>query len=164
VCFNTFGSYDGLNRNSSKTYSDGTPTVSYCYDGYTAELEGTGAACPGASAGATLAKGQMTYVGNSSSNSQWTAFNSRGLVTATRQTTQVQGTGVTYLFGYTYSLTGKVKSMTYPSNRVVNTSYDAADRVRLLNATFPDTVSYATLTTNPAQGHTLTRRTAPSRT
>src|SRR5579863_5683953 len=94
----------------------------------------------------------MTYVGNSSSNTQSTAFNSRGLLTAGQQTTQVQGSGVPYPFGYTYSLTGKVTSMTYPSNRVVNTSYDAADRVSLLKATSPDTVSYATLTTNPSQG------------
>jgi hypothetical protein len=43
-------------------------------------------------------------------------------------------------------------SMTYPSNRVVATSSDAADRVSLVNATAPNTVSYATLTTNASQG------------
>ena len=44
------------------------------------------------------------YVGNSSSNTQWTAFNSRGLMTVSQQATQVQGSGVTYAFGYTYTL------------------------------------------------------------
>ena len=94
----------------------------------------------------------MTYVGNFSSNTQWTAFNSRRLMTVSQQATQVQGSGVTYAFGYTYTLTGKPKSMAYPSSRVVNTSYDAADRVSLVNATFPNTLSYATLTTNPSRG------------
>ncbi len=147
----TLGTYDGLNRNSSKTYTDGTAAVSYCYDGYTAELVGTGVACSGASSGDTLAKGHMTYAGNSSSNTQWTAFSSRGLVTATQQNTQVQGTNANYAFTYTYALNGKLKAMTYPSGRVVNTSYDPADRISLVNATTPDTVSYATLTTTPSQ-------------
>ena len=64
------------------------------------------------------------------------------------RTTQVQHVinGSTYTIGYQYDLAGEVTSLTYPSNRVVQRSYDAVGRLSsLLNGTttYASSISYS---------------------
>ncbi|MGH9584178.1 MAG: hypothetical protein ACRD4O_14715, partial [Bryobacteraceae bacterium] len=76
--------YDAINRVASKTYSDGTPAVTYSYD---AGLNGVG---------------HPTSVSNGNSTTNFIAFDAMGNVTASNQVTG----GQTYGFTYTYDLAG----------------------------------------------------------
>ncbi|MGH9618542.1 MAG: RHS repeat-associated core domain-containing protein [Bryobacteraceae bacterium] len=62
----------------------------------------------------------------------FTAFDTVGNVTASNQVTA----GQTYSFAYGYNLAGALTSETYPSGRVVNTTYDGADRPYTLSGIF----------------------------
>ena len=48
---------------------------------------------------------------------------------------QVQINGQTYSFSYVYDLSGALTSETYPSGRVVKTSYDGAERASAVSGT-----------------------------
>jgi len=118
--------YDSLNRLLKKSYSDtGTSTVTYTYD--------------------SVSKGRLSSVANGVSTTSYTAYDSLGRMKASSQSTS----GTNYNFAYTYNRAGALTSVTYPSARVVNTSYDGADRVGLVSS---GTTNYATLTTTPSQG------------
>ena len=107
--------YDALNRLTRKSYyPDGTPTVTYTYD-----------------TGATKGVGRLTKVSNASAVSQYTEFDELGRV---KQSSQ-QTAGQTYPFIYTYNLAGGMTSETYPSGRMVSTSYDGVNRVQGISAT-----------------------------
>jgi RHS repeat-associated protein len=99
--------YDALNRPTGKTYSDGTPAVSWSYD-----------TC-------TKGKGRVCGVSNAASATA-VAYDALGLVVSSTQTTA--GTG--YAFGYEYTLAGGLKKTTYPSGRVVETAFDGAGRTK----------------------------------
>jgi RHS repeat-associated protein len=101
--------YDLLNRATSRSYSDGTPTVTYTYD----------------ATGVSNSKGRLTSVGSSVSVSNVTAYDVLGRVTAGNQVTD----GQTYSMGYSYNLAGAPTSFTYPSGRVISTEYDPAGRL-----------------------------------
>lgn len=108
----TYG-YDALNRPLSVSYSlaGGTATtsnVSYTY--------GTSAT------GNTL--GQIIAVSNGNSTTNYTSFDSLSDVLATSQITA----GATYNFSYGYDVSGDLTSETYPSGRVVTTTYDVVKR------------------------------------
>ncbi len=107
----TYGGYDALNRPTTITYSDGTPTVTLGYD---------------AVANST---GQLTSISNSNSATTYAAFDALGRVTASSQQTN----GLTFGFTYTYNLAGALTSETYPSGRVVTTGYDGANRTATLS-------------------------------
>jgi RHS repeat-associated protein len=102
----TGSSYDGVNRPGSVSYSDGTPAVTYVYDGVANGI------------------GQLTSVSNLNSTTSFTAFDAMGRVRASTQQTN----GQSYVFSYTYNLAGSLLSETYPSKRVLTTAYDAANR------------------------------------
>jgi RHS repeat-associated protein len=104
----TTNTYDALNRVLSKSYSDGTPAVTYNYD----------------ASGVSNSIGQLTSVANASSVTNYMGFDALGRVTASNQQTG----GQTYSFAYLYNLAGALKSETYPSGRVVTASYDGANR------------------------------------
>jgi YD repeat-containing protein len=142
----TLLNYDGLNRPQQKTYSDGvTPTVTYCYDGQTS-------GCSAATESAGQMLGHLTYVGNSSSFTQFTNFLPRGLVGSSTQTTGLPSFPLpTLAFSYTYSLTEKLLPETYPSGKVVSTSYDLDDRIA--GVTGP-AGAYATLNATPSLAYT----------
>jgi YD repeat-containing protein len=106
--------YDLLNRITAKSYSDGTPTVSYTDDD------------PSVPNG----KGQLTKISNSDSATNYTSFDSVGNVTGSSQTTG----NMIYKFGYAYNLANQQTSETYPSGRVVTTGYDAANRANSIGA------------------------------
>jgi YD repeat-containing protein len=101
--------FDPLNRPTSRTYSDGTPSVSYTYD----------------DPAVARSKGRVTRVGSSVSTTHYDEYDVRGRIKQTRQETA----GVTYTMGYGYDLADNLTSQSYPSGRLVSTSYDAAGRV-----------------------------------
>jgi RHS repeat-associated protein len=101
--------YDGLHRLTTRSYSDGTPTVTYIYD----------------SASVTNSKGRLTSVSSSVSSTNYTAYDALGRITAANQITD----GQPYTMSYGYNLSGGRTSMTYPSGRVITTGYDDAGRL-----------------------------------
>jgi RHS repeat-associated protein len=105
--------YDALNRISGKTYSDGTPSVTYTYDNL------------------TNSKGRLTKIANANSTTNYSAFDPLGRVTGSNQ---VIG-GITYPFSYVYNRASAVTSETYPTGRVITTNYDGANRPSSLSGT-----------------------------
>jgi YD repeat-containing protein len=103
-------SYDALNRVTQKTYPAGTSTVNYGYD----------------KSGVSNSIGHLTSVSNGSPGptTNYTGFDAMGRVKTSNQQTGTQ----TYSFAYSYNLAGSLTSETYPSGRVVTTSYDGANR------------------------------------
>lgn len=118
--------YDALNRVTSRSYSDGTPTVTYAYD----------------TAGITNSKGRLTSVSSSVSTYNYGGYDAMGRVSEGTQTLGSQ----TYSMGYGYDLSGHVKTMTYPSGRTVNYAYDNAGRANSFTGNLGDGTSrnYAT--------------------
>lgn len=100
--------YDAFNRLIQINYSDGTPTVSYTYDG----------------ANVPYGRGQVTQVSNTNSVTGYFGYDALGRVTGSTQQIGSQ----TYSFAYAYNLAGGLISETYPSGRVVTTGYDGANR------------------------------------
>ena len=105
----TTSSYDALNRIVKVVYSDATPTVTYGYD----------------AAGVSNSIGHLTSVSNANTTTNYLGFDGIGNVLASKQ----KITYLPYWFSYQYNLAGSLVSETYPSGRVVSTSFDAANRV-----------------------------------
>lgn len=101
--------YDSLNRVTSRSYSDGTPTITYTYD----------------AAGVSNSKGRLTSVSSSVSADNITAYDVLGRITAGNQVTD----GQTYSMSYSYNLAGAPTSFTYPSGRINSFEYDSAGRM-----------------------------------
>jgi RHS repeat-associated protein len=141
--------YDGLNRIIGKAYTPAggaatTLDVSYAYSATTTPYS----------------KNRLTTMVNSVSTMTYTAYDALGRVTASKQTTQ----GIDYAFGvsnsqpgYRYNLGGGLKEMTYPSGRVVTTTYDTAGRAATISGQKGVTsASYVTAADYAPHG-TLTR-------
>ncbi|MDQ3649593.1 MAG: hypothetical protein M3458_04790 [Acidobacteriota bacterium] len=105
--------YDALNRAQTRTYTDGTPAVTYQYDGV------------GVTGGVVNAQGRLTQMSSSVSMTSYDEFDVMGRVTRHTQSTD----GQTYQMSNGYDLAGNLIAQTYPSGRVVTTSIDAAGRV-----------------------------------
>jgi RHS repeat-associated protein len=118
--------YDPLHRIQGKSYSDGTPEVSYEY-----HLAGT-----------SLAPdiGQLKAV-ESSVASTFYVYNFLGKVAASGHT--VYGLMDAKFFSYEWYLNGGLKSEVYPSGRQVNYDVDDAGRT---NKVYAGTVNYADMT------------------
>jgi RHS repeat-associated protein len=101
--------YDSLNRITSRSYSDGTPNVTFTYD----------------AAGVANSKGRLTSVSTSVSATNNTAYDVLGRVTAANQVID----GQTYTLSYGYNLAGAHTSITYPSGRVISMEYDPSGRL-----------------------------------
>ncbi|MDX6501039.1 MAG: hypothetical protein QOG23_4299 [Blastocatellia bacterium] len=101
--------YDPLNRATSCSYSDGTPTVTYTYD----------------SASVANSKGRLTAVSSSVSATNYLAYDALGRIKSANQVTDSQ----TYSMTYGYNLAGGQTSMRYPSGRVITSEYDEAGRL-----------------------------------
>lgn len=108
--------YDGLNRVTSITYSDGTPTVTYCYDG-------NNSTCISGGYSSSYGKGRRTAMSDGSGNTGW-SYNSVGLVQTEQRT--IAGIEKTISYGYNYD--GSINSITYPSGRVVTYVVSGAQR------------------------------------
>jgi RHS repeat-associated protein len=110
-------SYDALERVVGRSYSDGTPTATFCYDGKTWDGS-TG--CTGSRATPNL--GYVTQTGSTGPSASSMSYSHGALG---RVATSTQNTGaVNYGFQYHYTLTGAVKSEKYPSGRTITTTYD----------------------------------------
>jgi RHS repeat-associated protein len=112
--------YDDLNRVTQRSYLNdpqSTPSVTYRY-----EKDAQGNAIP-------FARGRLTAVINSVSTTEYSQFDALGRIKQSKQIINISGTNYTYPIGYDYDLAGALKSETYPSGRVVNTTYDAAGRI-----------------------------------
>jgi RHS repeat-associated protein len=99
--------YDELNRIETRTYSDGTPAVTYTYDT------------------ASLGVGRLANVSSSISNYSYTQYNELGRVKNAVQSTD----GVSYPMSYEFNLAGALTSQTYSSGRVLKIEYDTAGRI-----------------------------------
>jgi YD repeat-containing protein len=116
----TTSTYDGLNRISTKSYSDGTAQVRYCYD----NVPNSGTCQPTAPAAGY--KGRLTYATNGTSSTLFGLFDSMGRVRNSTQTTN--GTAFPFT-SYTYDLAGELLRETYPSGRTVTATYERAGRI-----------------------------------
>jgi RHS repeat-associated protein len=112
----TYG-YDALNRNTSITYSDGTPTVTRVYDG------------------ATYGVGRLYYQWTSASDASKNSlsvidvYDAAGRAKNWRQHFWVSGNWSTaFTLSGGYDLAGHMTSLTYPSGRTVTYGYDNAGR------------------------------------
>ncbi len=112
----TCAQYDALNRGTVLNYSNGDPTVTTTYDQ---------SACLGLSACQNI--GQRTSVTDAAGSEAWSyqvdATNHRSVHVNQRTTSSITKTSTYYL-----DLAGNVTQAVYPTGRVVNYTYDAADR------------------------------------
>ncbi|MBZ5579778.1 MAG: hypothetical protein LAP40_24745 [Acidobacteriia bacterium] len=108
--------YDVLDRVLTKSYSDGTPTVTYCYDG----------PCGGSPAAPSI--GHLTSVSSSESGTAYT-YDQLGRTLSSTQTTA----GQTYPFGYTYNFADGLTRETYPSGRGISYFFEIGGRVMGVN-------------------------------
>lgn len=111
--------YDAINRVTSRTYNDGTPSVNFYYDNQTLPA-GAPNLDRGASVGKLLA---VTYGGGNAGS--YFGFDAIGRTIQSAQVTD----GQTYEMSYGYNLTGIMTRQTYPSGRTVTSTYDAAGRL-----------------------------------
>jgi RHS repeat-associated protein len=109
-------SYDGVNRLTSKSYSNGDPTVIYYFDQTTYNS-------------LTIAngKGRRTGMSDGSGQTAW-SYDSDGRVVTERRTITAVSPSVTKTTSYSYNLDGSVASVTYPSGKVVQYTYSNAGR------------------------------------
>jgi RHS repeat-associated protein len=101
---------DPLNRLRGLTYNDGTPSVAYSYD--------TGGQ-------AVFALGRLTQL-TDNGNSQAFGYDNLGRVTSVTHTID----GTQYAVGYAYNAADQITAIMYPSNRVINQTYDAVGRLK----------------------------------
>jgi len=112
--------YDPLNRPLTKTYSDNTtPNVSYCYDAAPPSDQ----SCP--STAQNGFRGRLTQAKSSISTTQYTSFDDLGRI---KQSKQITGS-TPYPFTYGYDIGGNLTSMTLPTNRQINYTYDDQSRL-----------------------------------
>jgi len=102
----TADTYDPLNRITQRSYAGDpnytTPAVAYTYDNK------------------PHARGKLTQINSSVSNTEYTGFDLLGRVTSHKQTTD----GRDYTTGYAYDLSGALVEETYPSTRKVKNILD----------------------------------------
>jgi len=121
-------SYDELNRVTQKSYSDGTPAVSYFYDSQ-----------PGDSPIVILNPvGRVTKVSTVASGVAVSSYYSYCNCSAVNQEATIinDGTPKTYITDYTYNLAGQLTSMTYPSGKTVNYTRDSHGRETKVSSTY----------------------------
>jgi RHS repeat-associated protein len=130
----TFGDYDALNRPTTRSYSDGTPAVTFGYD----------------AAGVDYSKGRLTSTTSSAASYAIADYDPFG---------RAKGTSVTigsqpYTTTYTYNLRGQLKTLGYPSGRSVTTTYDITARPSTVAGTLGDSAprTYSTGITYAADG------------
>ncbi len=124
--------YDGLNRPTSKTYTDSTPTVTYYYDNQSLP-SGAPSYTHGPTSGRLVA---VTYGGSTASEGNYFGYDTLGRVTV-----KYQRTGTTnYQVQATYNKAGAMTEQTYPANanRKVSYSYDQAGRLSSFTGTLGD--------------------------
>jgi len=131
----TCAQYDTLNRITQKSYSDGTtPTAFFAYDG-------TG--WWGVTQTNTIGRLMEQWTGTSccaTAGAGIFSYDAMGRVLLNEQYTPATGYRPV---NYTYDLAGNATSITYPSGRIVNYSYDSASRPKTA-ADGSNGITYAT--------------------
>lgn len=129
-------SYDDLNRVTTVSYSDSTPTLHYYYDSQSLP-SGAPSYTHSNTTGRLLA---ITYA--SGATGSYFAYDVMG-----RVVTQKQVTGsTTYGLSYTYNYAGLLTGETYPSGRALTYSYDEGGRLSGVGdgtTTFVNSISYS---------------------
>jgi RHS repeat-associated protein len=120
-------SNDQLHRLTGKTYSNSEPSVTYSYD----QTSYNGLTI-------TNGKGRRTGMSDASGTTAW-SYDEIGRAKAEQRTIA----GITKTMSHTYNLDSSLKSLTYPSNAVVNFTYDGAARP-LTAVDTGNTINYAT--------------------
>ena len=126
---------DVLHRITSKTYSNGDPTVHYCYDG-----NQTPCGAPSVPNGNGV--GRRTGMGDASGNKAWW-YDALGRTTETSQTVTGYATGNIY---YDYNLDGSLAQVTYPSDDEIQYTYNSGGRAT--QASWQGILQGATLASN----------------
>jgi YD repeat-containing protein len=129
-------SYDDLNRITTLSYSDSTPTIHYYYDSQSLP-SGAPSYTHSYSPGRLLA---MTYGSGATGN--YFAYDAAGRVVTQKQVTGSTTYGLSYAYNYAGLLTGE----TYPSGRALSYSYDEGGRLAGLGdgtSTFLSSLSFA---------------------
>jgi len=112
----TFYAYDALNRPISRSYSNGDPSVSVTYDQSN---------CLGLSACQNI--GQRTSMTDAAGSEAWSYQVDSGNLRSVHKN-QRTTSGITKTSTYYLDLAGNVTQAVYPTGRVVNYTYDAANR------------------------------------
>ncbi|WP_083808423.1 phage head spike fiber domain-containing protein [Granulicella tundricola] len=142
--------YDALNRLHFKTYSDGTPTAAFGYDG----KDENGGAIPSS----LNSIGRLSHVSNEVNAAKTLSYDAMGRLTSQ---TECVPSDCSYDIGVSagYDLAGNMTSLTYPDGRTVQHGFDAAGRMSsVTNLGFSSNVvnqPYLTVATNgyDAAGH-----------
>lgn len=111
--------YDGLNRVTSVTFTDDTPTVTYTYDQARTGFYNNGALTRVETASGATARPETL------STATEFDYDKMGRVVKHRQAIGTQ----TYSLEYGYNLAGQLTSEKYPSGRIINVGYDANGRL-----------------------------------
>ncbi len=130
----TYG-YDAINRNTTVSYSDSTPSITHTYDT------------------ATLGKGRLQKAetaGGMGSRVTINAYDAMGRpLSKSQQFFYLGAWGTSYTTQQTYDLAGNIKTLTYPSGHTVDYSYDQAGRLSSFSGnlggsprTYADTIGY----------------------
>ncbi|MFP7722072.1 RHS repeat-associated core domain-containing protein [Lysobacter sp. A3-1-A15] len=119
----TVYAYDALNRLTGIGYDDTGLDVSYVYD----------VAQDVCQVGETFAVGRMTRMQDGSGATQY-CFDRRGNLVRKVQTTN----GMRFTVRYSYTLAGRLASMTYPSGTRVDYARDALGQASAITVTRPD--------------------------
>ena len=110
----TYG-YDALNRNTTVSYSDSTPSITHTYDT------------------ATLGKGRLQKAETAGSLGSRVTINAYDALGRPRSKSQqffhLGAWGTSYTTQQIYDLAGNIKRLTYPSDHTVDYSYDQAGRL-----------------------------------
>jgi RHS repeat-associated protein len=111
--------YDRAGRVKTRTYSDSTPPVSFYYDGKGLDTLQS----------PNFAKGKLTKVTSSVSETRYKLFDNLGRLTETEQRTPVDGenvgAAVARISKYTYNLSGALVEEEYPSGRKVRNEFES---------------------------------------
>jgi RHS repeat-associated protein len=126
--------YDAIGRLTGKTYSDTTHAVTYAYDQSSAN-------------GLTITngKGRKTSMTDASGITAW-SYDANGRIVTEQRTIA----GITKAISYAYNGDSSLKSVTYPSGRVVN--YVVGDAEREQSATDANGTQYAVTASYAATG------------
>ncbi|MFN7651343.1 MAG: RHS repeat domain-containing protein [Acidobacteriota bacterium] len=106
--------YDALQRPTRKTYTDGTPGVTYTYD------QGPNAF------------GRLTSIATANSTTTYSGYDPLGRIGSSSQVTN----GASYNFSYTYDLADNVRSLMLPTGRILSYGVDAAGRTATVSGLF----------------------------
>lgn len=139
--------YDKANRVKTRSYSDGTPAVSFYYDGF-----GLDTPPPATN---NFAKGKLTKVSSSVSETRYTKFDYFGRLLESEQRTPfgnaLPAPTDAKVSKYEYNFSGALIKQTYPSGREINNAFETdGDLARIygkanptaIEKTYANTFSY----------------------